>query len=236
MNRIKELELKLVAAENLTAVVKKEIEELKNKPKFEVGKWYKNGCFLGCITSCSNEDFKFYGFNAGGAWRDDDYYSFEDYSLVDKYTREATNEEVQTALIKEFNKKYEDKHIAIGSSKAHHDSFHTISYCKERNSLYVSNGCFGCDVMINGVWLATVIDTPLTINSYEMKQDGDMISFGCAKFHKQQFMDMDTLTRKYASVCDAGIVDSTRTVKAFTLSSDVTITVKELQEIVNKME
>ena len=89
-------------------------------------------------------------------------------------------------------------------------------------------------IFTDGKW-ATIIDTPLTINGYEMKQEGDRISFGCAKFYKPDLKRL-LIACGFVSNCSVTGDVYNRQIKSITLDSNVTITVKELQEIVDKIE
>ena len=221
MNRIEELEKELKLLRG--------IEELKNKPKFEVGKWYKNGCFLGRITSCSNEDFKFYGFNAGGAWRDDDYYSFVDYSLRDKNTREATNEEVQTALIKEAEKlgfkegvKFELIEGKTGSINYDRIIDYEFRYIHQQNELVIQMLGASYTIFKNGKW-ATIIEKPLTINGKKVEITDTNVIIGC------KTIDVSDFTNFVKTLQRLNITD-------FNHPEVGNVTTKQFQEIVDNIE
>ena len=67
------------------------------------------------------------------------------------------------------------------------------------------------------------------IGGYEMKQDGDIISFGCACFHRYDLKDW------YGYLCDKREATN-RTVKSITLDSGVEISLLLLKEIVENIE
>jgi len=232
-DRIEELEKELKLL--------REIEELKNKPKFEVGKWYK-------LTSDYGTLKKDMVFMYVRHQDDDNKYPFVivnhqmfgelsdgggNYIAPNKdQLIEATNEEVETALIKEAKKrgfKDDTKITAPFDYSKYEISVNSGGFVEGvwgDNILYNSNGV----LFNNGKW-ATIIDTPLTISGHEMKQDGDIISFGCAKLNIVRFEEL------YDKICIFDRNPNTnRKIKSITLDSDVTITVKELEEIVDNIK
>jgi hypothetical protein len=236
MNRIEELEKELKLL--------REIEELKNKPKFEVGKWYKLTRDYGILKKDMvfmyvrrQDDDNKYPFvivnhqmfsevSDGGK----NYLAPNEDQLI-----EATNEEVQTALIKEAKKRGFKEGVRFQSAW---DSveyiFNKIGTYRDRRphpSLVAEPlGAIFC----KGKW-ATIIDTPLTINGYEMKQEHDLITFGCARFDKNDLKNLKTQIN-YFNKEGSHPSKPYRKIKSITLDSDVTITVKELQEIVDKID
>jgi polyhydroxyalkanoate synthesis regulator phasin len=72
------------------------------------------------------------------------------------------------------------------------------------------------------------------INGIEMKQDGDVVSFGCAMFEIKQLRELlDAVNCWNSWVIDG---DMNRKIKSITLDSDVTITVEQLRQIVDNLK
>ena len=67
-----------------------------------------------------------------------------------------------------------------------------------------------------------------TINRHEMTVDGNIISFGCAKFHKAQFMTLDNFNDCYPC--------SNRKIKSITLDSGVTLTIEDITKILERLK
>lgn len=230
MNRIEELEKELKLL--------REIEELKNKPKFEVGKWYKLTRDYGILKKDMvfmyvrrQDDDNKYPFvivnhqmfsevSDGGK----NYLAPNEDQLI-----EATNEEVQTALIKEAKKRGFKEGVNVRGIQG--STFTLKGELQWERGELAGNTYY---IFTDGKW-ATIIDTPLTINGYEMKQEHDLITFGCARFDKNDLKNLKTQIN-YFNKEGSHPSKPYRKIKSITLDSDVTITVKELQEIVDKIE
>lgn len=80
----------------------KEIEDLKDKPKFEVGKWYKNeaGCLVFARAFTEKKEPLGYGFAWDKTWLKDSNKNWSEKGL-----RLATESEVKEALIKEAKRR-----------------------------------------------------------------------------------------------------------------------------------
>ena len=160
---------------------------------------------------------------------------------------EATPKEVEEALIKEAKRRYKK---GVTLKCLHNASNQEIT----SNKVFSwDGGCLrygytkGCGVMClfdrNGTW-ATIIEEPkVIINGYEMKQEGDVISFGCAKFNKEFF----TRLSNNINICNnepnefhlkhRGIAqDNNRKISSIKLDSGVELTVEDLKKIVDNLE
>jgi hypothetical protein len=214
------------------------------KPKFEVGKWYKLTRDYGILKKDMvfmyvrrQDDDNKYPFvivnhqmfsevSDGGK----NYLAPNEDQLI-----EATNEEVQTALIKEAKKRGFKEGVSFLSTNG--NKKHTLL---SSNFTFENLGHIGkvlgtetCWFYHNGKW-ATIIDTPLMINGYEMKQDGDIIVFGFGQFHKEQLKDL------LLDILDTGFNgydrSSNRTIKSITLDDGMVITTDQLKQIVDKIK
>ena len=96
--------------------------------------------------------------------------------------------------------------------------------CSENNELTDENDK-GWTIYRDGKWAEIIEEPKVLINGYEMKQDGDIISFGCAKFDIHQLQRWEYfINREYKS---------NRKIKSIKLDSGIEITVKQLKEIVD---
>jgi len=73
--------------------------------ELEVGKWYKwkNKDLLFCVREIQGDEIYYFGF-------EHDEYTDNDWIHKDNYFELATKKEVEEALVKEFEKKYETKY------------------------------------------------------------------------------------------------------------------------------
>jgi hypothetical protein len=210
MNRIEELEKELKLL--------REIEELKNKPKYEVGKWYKaDNNALVCYTGSGDnrETFEGYGFNIDG-WND----STPNWARV-CFKDEATNEEVQTALIKEAEKRGFKEGVMFKSAFMG-NKYQVAGFEIDSNCLHCkgNSGCiFDGDT---GKW-ATIIDTPLTINGKTVTIGKEFVSVGCKTLEHKAFKQF---------VSDLTFFNITD----FNHPEVGNVTTKQFQEIVDKIE
>jgi len=210
--------------------LQEQIEQLKNeKPKFEEGWYWSDNDKDGWLVYYEDEiSHPKYGFDWDNDWSS---------GLTGEYDSgcvKATDKEVEEALIKEAKKRgfkegayvdwsthyMKDKPSKMNSSKL---------CCQlekgDRFGLRMGGGV----IYANGKW-AEIIDTTLEINGYKMEQDGDIIKFGCAKFHKFDLRFWHKILKHKTSK------STDRYIKSITLDSDVTITVKELQQIVDNIK
>ena len=160
--------------------LQEQIEQLKNeKPKFEVGKWYRDKQITVFCEESSNNSATIYGCGVrdNGCelnWADDNNF------LYDNTIREATDKEVEEALIKEAKKRgFKDvKHNFIDvDGGSHHSelSFKDLFFLKRQN--FLCDG-YGNVIFKNGKWAEIISEPKVIINGYEMEQRGNIIKFG----------------------------------------------------------
>lgn len=120
----------------------------------EIGKWYISkdvNKHIFYVTNITEDRYYYYGFNSGGQWCKNDYYSFNDSGLKHGF-RLATEEEVEKALIKEAERRGFKKGITFISS-ASETNFKMRSYDfiyqSDINCLSAKLG--GC-IFDNGIW------------------------------------------------------------------------------------
>lgn len=232
--KIKELE------EQLQLLRDKEKEE--KKPELEVGRWYKdtrdNYKDVVCVQSIEKKHIKGFGF-VWGTWKD------ETASFKSALTP-ATDSEVKQALIKEAKKRgfKEGVKCLFGTAKDDRELTTSEFYyvdgmlaVKYKESTYK----MGDIIFKDGKWAEIIEDKKPVINGYTMeivKEDGgNRVKFGCAGFLDKQ------LIRLYKAITDSGVCGfntyelySNRKVQSITLSSDVTITIDQLKEVVDYLD
>lgn len=219
--------------------IQEKIKELKNeKPEFEVGKWYI-GCnnFPFFITEHKKDEWVYcYGFDLDGDWFDENQYSNRSQTSISNIKRPATNEEVEAALISEAKKRGFKKGVKFDCLLNHNDVFFSDFWCTSKPSVGLwaygqktYNGVFFKD----GQWAEIIEEPKVIINGYEMEQDGDIISFGCAKFSKFQ---LNSYIEFFKRDAQAWGVRSNRTIKSITLDSGVEITIEQLEQIVKNLK
>jgi len=229
--------------------INKRIDKLKeDKPKFEVGKWYKHGKLsIFCFVKENGLGVNGYGFNPDG-WCDDNTWS-KNWEITS-----ATNEEVEAALIAEAKKRGFKEGVIVDLSSINPDwqtrtkingsSRYLSAYDNDDNDDYNNALVFGaCYIFSKGQWAEIIEEPKAVINGYEMEQEGDLIKFGCDKFNKEFFKALNSDLDYLNGGCDAGGVlhrgiqiDNNRKIKLITLDSGVEITVKQLQEIVDNIK
>lgn len=230
--------------------LQKQLNELK-EPKFEVGKWYLDKEKPLYIVNYSGDRYKNYGFGTNGMWS----MALNMPESDDHRLRPATDQEVETALIAEAKRRgivsganvvplwkssFESWDITGNNSvfKQSELSTYTDGDISKNNLLYVG----GSPVFWDGKW-ATIIEPTVTINGYDMKQEGDVITFGCAKFHKHFFLNLKGVTDQCnglpneLNIKHRGIeIDNNRKIKSITLDSGVEITVEDLKKICDNIK
>jgi hypothetical protein len=167
--QIKKIKLSIVALENAIKVLEED------KPEFEVGKWYKHGKHsLFCFVKENMLGFNGYGFNPDG-WCDDNTWA-RNWEITP-----ATNEEVEAALIKEAKKRgFKEGVEAKGLNHFKMINGYDFHWFIDYNVLHFQNQL----IYKEGQWASIIEEPKVVINGYEMKQEGDIITFGCAKFDK----------------------------------------------------
>ena len=225
-----QLEAKLIKAEKKAQKIKEQLKELE-QPELELNKWYIDKYDKNCLIfvhKIIGSQAIFYGFESLG-WTDRDWY---DVLYVTKDMRPATHEEVEQALIAEAKKQgFKDEITDIGE-------FIGLNGLKKHGSSYVSGGdwgffnnrlrCCGVAIFKNGKWAEIIEEPKVKINGYNMEQDGDTISFGCAKFHKRDLINWLTYSK--------GHENTNKCITSITLDSGVEITIEQLKQIVDNIK
>ena len=210
------------------------IEKLENeKPEFEVGKWYKLDTnddewvkLIVCCTEVFEDKISGYGISSIGDWSSENHWFNKN-----SKTRPATNEEVEAALIAEAKKRGFKEGVKVSRDWCKKKQ-QTIKENKIHYDTAVNALCFtGREVFRNGQWAEIIEEPKVIINGYEMKQDGDIISFGCASLLNCQ---VEKILEQIGEFNSYGQVN--RTIKSITLDSGVEITVKQLKEICDNIK
>lgn len=136
--------------------------------ELEIGKWYKS-------TDNSSRMLYFldgednYGVDGCGIWRAPLYH---DVKNMDEF-KPATDSEVEKALIKEYNKKYDGKSFKIENCLLPftHSLVESVKYIKNHNCLYiVQGGVGGQRIFEDGKWMGEIIEKKeLTVKQIEDK-------------------------------------------------------------------
>ena len=154
--------------EEIKAKIQKWQDRLDNfKTELEVGKWYKTpkyGSALFCVTNIDNEDVEAYGFNMYNSWTKK-CFGFAENSLI--YNILATDQEVETALIKEAKKRGFKEGIEFNSPNAeHHYAFNQkiincdfLTWDKDLTVRKTSKNVNGI-IFSEGKWAEIIESTP----------------------------------------------------------------------------
>ena len=195
MKTIAELEAQLTA-------ISEQIKELKNKPKFEVGRWYKSNytktLFYLTIPAVGDKQYG-YGFGHDGRWHDLD--------ESEKYWNElvaipATTEEVKSALVKEAEKRGFKEGVNVKSllyAKGKIDSnIFSFDITKNNTRLYVGeNGQF--NIFDNGQWAEIIKDDVIKIGGYDVEIHKDNKTNGYTLIDEHQFTYEFWLSARFIS-------------------------------------
>lgn len=171
MKTIEELEAQLT-------VISEQIKELKNKPKFEVNRWYHsdNDSLLYITKFSENKMFEGYGFYFNN-WESKQWWAY------DHFIRPATLEEVYAALVKEAEKRGFKEGVRVvtclGNSGKLDCSkpFYNINDNKLRWA--DSEDAMNNIVFDNGQWATIIKDDVIKVGSYEVKKKGSQYEIGC---------------------------------------------------------
>lgn len=150
--------------EKRLSIIEEKLGIVKETPKLEVGKWY---VFTGhnvrskplmSIKRIDNNNCFFYGFDFQGKFTDSDNYSLDE---LDRGYREATNQEVGEALVREAKRRYKvgDKVCLIRRNVGgkYKNEIHLTDFSYETdNQLYCDGNLLIFD---DGNW-AEVIEQP----------------------------------------------------------------------------
>lgn len=182
-----------------------ELQKLKNevKPKFEVGKWYKdiNPHMIFNITEIRN-GFKGYGLGSLGYWIDNKE-DKEDEGLfyrdnMCKANRDlvlATDKEVGEALIKEAKNRGFKEGVKVLRSDKLLSANETSS---APNEVYIMNNKYSYNAELNtlkidgrvifgtGEWAEIVKDEPIMINGFKVEKIDNHFKIGCKDITRKE--------------------------------------------------
>tara|TARA_R110000772_G_C13200220_1_gene429957 strand:+ start:87 stop:794 length:708 start_codon:yes stop_codon:yes gene_type:complete len=213
-------------------------------PKNELG-WYVGDDNIPFRVTKFIEDgwANVYGFDCDGDWMADcaKAYMEDSYRLLTESEHKTI---LETALIAEAKKRGYKEGVEVNCLVTGKGEVLTNGGFKLNSQSYLIAKSKGgvvphSFIFRDGKW-ATIIEEPkVVIGGYEMQQDGDIISFGCARFTKKQLTDhLNEL--KYIWCCgqnsEGKMIQSNRTVKSITFSSGVEIPIDQLSEIVENIE
>lgn len=163
---IEQLEAQLTA-------ISEQIKELKNKPKFEVGKWYKNK--FNCIIF--NDGKHGYGVNMFewvNIYSDSEKPLF--YNSLGLDWQPATPEEVKAALVKEAEKRGFKFGVYIDNTNIYPDYKSSIPWPLRYHPFTFDNNELsygGAVVFDKGQWATIIKDDVIKVGSYEVKFEGE---------------------------------------------------------------
>ena len=232
--KIKKIESGIEEAQKGIEALQKQLNELK-EPKFEVGKWYKFKDNSNWLIFASKLKDGNYGFNRNGDWS-----TTLGHLYKDQYIR-ATDQEVETALVAEAKRRgfkggcnINNSMLDMCSNESCYPDDCKFEYQTEMYKGFLSLG--GMMIFGNGQWAEIIESTDslhstVTINGYEMKQEGDVIAFGCAKFDKFWLQALCDACLKMKSNCQTN-----RHPTLITLDSGVEITVEDLKKICDNIK
>lgn len=210
-----------------------QLDELKQEPKFEVGKWYCEIESPNNIIYYKGGGLEDYG-TCYGVW--DDLWGTEFALFPELYNlRPATEEEVEQALIKEAkNRGFKD---GVVVDEVGDNCKGEVKILGNDPDLFSNNKklMIGKAIVFNnGKWAKIIEEDKLVINGYEMKVDGDIVSFGCAKIDRYTIEDIIESTKENNKFIQKR--GSNRIIKGITLDSGVEITIKDLEKIIDKLK
>jgi hypothetical protein len=203
------------------------------KPEIKVGDWVTFDNYpkhMGYVTETGEGRYYYYGLNTGGEWQGIDFYRIED------NPRKATDKEVRGALIKEAKRRgFKEGDIVKTNNQEYSITRELDSANYYGNDAEFHPNSLQCGAIIfqNGQW-GDIIENKVIINGHEMKQDGYIISFGCAMFKSKQLRELLDAVNCWSSWVIDGFMN--RKIKSITLDSDVTITVEQLKQIVDNIK
>lgn len=193
-----------------------------DKPKIEKG-WYKSSTNDKFLMYWDGESF-IYGIDGFGTWGDE-----MRLCTFAKCYISATPKETESFLIKEAKRRYKK-----GDSI---DSLHGVNgICFTNNEDYIlrdENRLAIKDlgaIFLKGKW-AKVIDTILKIHGEVMKVEGDIVSFGCAKFSKTQLRSIKEEITYFNDFKQIKNKESNRKIKSIILDSGKQLTIQDLKNI-----
>ncbi len=215
---------------------KKSYDYNQEQKSLSIGKWYKDTQSdfkrLVYISGEGNKIPTGYGFDNNRDWTD----SIQGFALSSYTLDEATDKEVEEALIKEAKKRGFKKGVKCKRL----DNFYygegddeivgKITY--DGNLSIKTKNDYNFGIFKNGIWAEIIEESVPTIAGYKMEEIiegwGKKVKFGCAEFEDVQLKDIYRNLMKFGN---DNYYQSNRTIKSITLSSDVTITIEQLKEI-----
>lgn len=195
---------------------------------YKVGVWYKcpsKGQAMFRVVKTNEHTTVGYGLNFAGEW-----VHSEDWGTprhVD--TIEATDKEVKAMLFKEAKR----RGFKEGAFHNTYDRMSSLYSCKgalkmgwadDPYSLHFEAGS-GL-IFLDGEWAHIVPEDRPIINGYVLEIGRDEINFGCARFHKKQLLKL------YEEIKEFNRGKSNRSIKSFMVNSGVSITLDELEKVV----
>lgn len=172
--------------------IQKQIDNFKEEPKIEIGKWYtdndSDSDFLMCVTKINGDEYFGYGFTGCSGYRNsDDNNSWGSISYDIK--REATDKEVEEALIKEAKKRGFKKGVTVNQKTAYNGEGGSYEIGAQRylySPIAQNFSISGVGIFNNGKWAEIIEDEKPTICDYEMEVESEHVKFGCKKLHKEE--------------------------------------------------
>lgn len=161
--------------------------------EFEVGKWYyferdDGDSFLAKFSRL--DEYRFYYSHCAPLNYHNMVWAEDDWCNVSLLKRPATKEEVESALIKEAEKRGFKEGVEIMSFFSNLTPYVSPvklkqkdkwKYKSDEDSLHHEDGA---RIYCKGKWAEIVKDSPIKIGGYEMKVEGDAVKFGCKNFSK----------------------------------------------------
>lgn len=230
MKTKEELQSKLEKLKAATAKLEKQIQGIgKNKSG-----WYKDYNYPKWLVYKDFEKSIVCGFDGDGDW----FYDNNNLALIlVKGEYLATTEEEKEALITEAKKRGFKKGVRAKNQWTEFTCFENYLY-KDGELMSIKDN-ISYTLFASGKW-ATIIEEPkVVINGYKMKQDGDIISFGCARFTKDQLkghLKELSYYKFFGKNSEGENIWGNRTIKSITLDSGVEITIEQLKQIVDNIK
>lgn len=185
----KELEKKLIEAENMVKTVREELDKLDN-PKFEAGKWYVPKKHINPNSKLLinyQEGDRCYGFLSNGEWVN--YHTI----LSPRNWREATKEEVREGLIAEAKRRGYKEGVKIHSITFPGDTYTLNHVCAGYQG---SNfNCGGATIFKDGQWAEIIQE--LEINGHKVELHNNVVKIGCTHVSHLDISQMYSLVLRH---------------------------------------
>lgn len=249
----KEIKRQIELLQDQMTDLRNQIDGDEKEFKFEAG-WYKHtdNQHSNWIIYTDKDD-NYYGIGEDGRWTD----GKGMIGYIGMHCEKTIKKEVETALKKEATKRGFKEGVCFNSLDNHNSWGHIGGFKLElkdyrlllwANKWYDPNSDYKDDskgnitIFENGKW-AEIIENTLTIHGEKMTQEGDIISFGCAKFNKHFFNEAYSMTRylngkkSKHDLLHRGIqVDNNRKIASIKLDSGKELTIEQLKEIVDHIK